>query len=222
MRILLVEDNNVLAGTIKEYFIHMGNPLDWADSVETFDRSYDIELYDLLILDINLPGRDGYYLLRKLREAEKKIPVLILTARIAVDDRISALDLGADDYLVKPFDLRELAARSRALIRRHRGEASDELHFGDMVFNRTTKSAFLHGEPLELGLREIQILELFLTNLDRILSKEQIANRIYSFDQAFTPNAIEQALTRLRKKLEGSSVVIKTVRGLGYLAHIND
>lgn len=222
MRILLVEDNRILAATIQEYFLCEGNPIDWAESAEVVERSYCIEHFDLLILDINLPGRNGYQLLKSLRGKKHKIPVLILTARTAVDDRVGALDLGADDYLVKPFDLRELAARGRALVRRKYGEANDNLSYGDLVFNRATKLATVNGSVLDLGLREAQLLELFLANLDRILSKEQISNRIYRYDQAFTPNAIEQALTRLRRKLEGTSVVIKTVRGLGYLAHVND
>ncbi len=222
MRMLLIEDNVALADATREYFLNLGHPLDWAGSVEQAERSLSFDDFDLLILDINLPGRSGYQLLQSLRSQGNKIPVLILTARAEVDDRVSALDLGADDYLVKPFDFRELAARCRALLRRERGDASSETQYGNLVYNQSTQSACVNGQPVELRPRETQLLELFLKNLDRILTKDDIANRLYTFDQAYTPNAIEQTLTRLRKQLSDSSLIIKTIRGLGYLAHVND
>ncbi|NVK41146.1 MAG: response regulator transcription factor [Oceanospirillaceae bacterium] len=222
MRMLLIEDNQALADATREYFLNLGHPLDWAGSVEQAERSLSFDDFDLLILDINLPGRSGYQLLQSLRAAGKRIPVLVLTARAEIDDRVSALDLGADDYLVKPFDFRELAARCRALIRRERGDASNELQFGNLCFNLATQSASVDGRPIELRPREVQLLELFLKNLDRVLTKDDIANRLYTFDEAYTPNAIEQALTRLRRQLADSSLIIKTIRGLGYLAHVDD
>lgn len=222
MRILLIEDNEALAESTREYFKHIGHPLDCSGSVEEAERSLSFDEFDLLILDINLPGRSGYQLLQSLRKQGKKIPVLILTARAEVDDRVSALDLGADDYMVKPFDFRELAARCRALLRRERGEASNIIQCGNLIYNVGSQTVTVNDELVELRPREIQLLELFLKNPDRILTKDDIANRLYTFDEAHTPNAIEQALTRLRKKLADSSLLIKTVRGLGYLAHVND
>ncbi|MDO6783021.1 response regulator transcription factor [Neptunomonas phycophila] len=222
MRILLIEDNETLADATQEYFRQIGHPLDWTISVEQAERTLSWDDFDLLILDINLPGRSGYQLLQSLRSKGKTIPVLILTARAEIDDRVSALDLGADDYMVKPIDFRELAARCRALLRRERGEASNALICGNLVFDLATHQVTVNGELVELRLREVQLLELFLNNLDRVLTKEEIANRLYTFDEAHTPNAIEQTLTRLRKKLANSSLLIKTIRGLGYLGHIDD
>lgn len=222
MRILLIEDNEALADATQEYFRQIGHPLDWTISVEQAQRTLSWDDFDLLILDINLPGRSGYQLLQSLRQKGNTIPVLILTARAEIDDRVSALDLGADDYMVKPVDFRELAARCRALLRRERGEASNTIVCGNLTVNLATHQITVNNEPVELRLRERQLLELFLKNLDRVLTKEDIANRLYTFDEANTPNAIEQTLTRLRKKLTDSSLHIKTIRGLGYLGHIDD
>jgi two-component system response regulator TctD len=222
MRILLIEDNEALADATQEYFRQIGHPLDWTGSVEQAERTLNFNDFDLLILDINLPGRSGYQLLQSLRLAGNSIPVLILTARSQIDDRVSALDLGADDYMVKPIDFRELAARCRALLRRERGEASNSIVCGNLVFDRATHQVSINGSPIELRLREVQLLELFIKNLDRVLTKEEIANRLYTFDEAHTPNAIEQTLTRLRKKIDDSSLHIKTIRGLGYLGHVDD
>ncbi|WP_020682801.1 response regulator transcription factor [Marinobacterium rhizophilum] len=222
MRMLLIEDNDTLADACREYFCNLGHPLDWAGSVEQAERNLSFDDFDLLILDINLPGRSGYQLLQSLRSQGKRIPVLVLTARAEVDDRVSALDLGADDYLVKPFDFRELAARCRALLRRERGDASNQIQCGNLTYDLAAQSAQINGQPIDLRPREIQLLELFLKNLDRVLTKDDIANRLYTFNEAYTPNAIEQALTRLRKQLADSTLIIKTIRGLGYLAHVND
>ncbi|MFB9887411.1 response regulator transcription factor [Balneatrix alpica] len=222
MRILLIEDNHELAEAISEYFRHLGHPLDWVESAEQAENILGYQSFDLLVLDINLPGKDGYQFLRSLRRQGKSVPVLVLTARAAIDDRVSALDLGADDYLVKPFDFRELLARCRALLRRERGAASNEIRCGNLVFDPSAYSVSINGEPVDLRHREIQLLEMFLSALDRVLTKEDITQRLYTFDESPTPNAIEQNLTRLRKKLAGSSLVIKTIRGLGYLAHVDD
>ncbi|RTE67298.1 DNA-binding response regulator [Amphritea opalescens] len=222
MRILLIEDNEALADATQEYFRQIGHPLDWTVSVELAERTLSWDDFDMLILDINLPGRSGYQLLQSLRQKGRTIPVLILTARAEIDDRVSALDLGADDYLVKPVDFRELAARCRALLRRERGAASNTMVCGNLIFNLATHQITVNNQAVELRLRERQLLELFLKNLDRVLTKEDIANKLYTFDEANTPNAIEQTLTRLRKKLAESSLHIKTIRGLGYLGHIDD
>jgi two-component system, OmpR family, response regulator TctD len=222
MRMLLIEDNDTLADACREYFCNLGHPLDRAGSIEEAERNLSFDDFDLLILDINLPGRSGYQLLHSLRFQGSKIPVLVLTARAEVDDRVSALDLGADDYLVKPFDFRELAARCRALLRRERGDASNLMQYGNLSYDLAAQSVRINDQLIDLRPREIQLLELFLKNLDRVLTKDDIANRLYTFNEAYTPNAIEQALTRLRKQLAASTLIIKTIRGLGYLAHVND
>jgi len=222
MRMLLIEDNDSLAQSIQVYFHNEGHPLDWVNSVEKARSSVSLESFDLLILDINLPGASGFQLLQSLRANGNRIPVLVLTARTEIDDRVSALDFGADDYLAKPFDFRELAARCRALYRRERGKASNDIICGNLVYDLATHSATVNGRLLELRQRERQLLELFLKNLDRVLTKDDISNRLYDFNEAYTPNAIEQTLTRLRKQLANSSLIIKTIRGLGYLAHVDD
>lgn len=222
MRVLLTEDNQGLAQSIVQYFSEMGHAIDWVDSAEKAESILTHDAIEVLILDVNLPGKSGFELLTSLRSRKNSIPVLILTARAEVDDRVSALDLGADDYLVKPFDLRELAARCRALVRRERGKSDNEIHCGNLSFNSATKVVKVNQEIIELRPREVQMLELFLTHLDRMLTKDDIANRLYNFDEAYTPNAVEQTLTRLRKQLQGSTLIIKTVRGLGYLAHVHD
>lgn len=222
MRILLIEDNEELAEAVADYFRHHGHPLDHVLSAEDAERVLAYQKFELLILDINLPGKDGYQFLKGLRRQGNPIPVLVLTARSEIDDRVSALDLGADDYLVKPFDFRELAARSRALMRRERGTASNDIQCGNLVFDPASRQVRLNDELLDLRAREVQLLEVFLANLDTVLTKEDIADKLYTFDEAHTPNAIEQTLTRLRKKLAESSLVIKTIRGMGYLAHVDD
>ncbi|AEF56523.1 response regulator transcription factor [Marinomonas posidonica] len=222
MRMLLIEDNQGLAESIQVYFRNLGEPIDWVNSVEQAENSLSFADFDLLILDINLPGKSGFQLLQSLRASGNRLSVLMLTARTEVDDRVSSLDFGADDYLAKPFDFRELAARCRALYRRERGEVSNEVQCGNLHYNLATHSAFVEGKLLDLRPRERQLLDLFLHNLDRVLTKDDISNRLYHYDEAYTPNAIEQTLTRLRKHLDGSSLIIKTIRGLGYLAHVDD
>ncbi|MEP7728806.1 response regulator transcription factor [Marinomonas primoryensis] len=222
MRMLLIEDNESLADSIRIYFRNLGHPIDWIDSVEKAETSLSFDDFDLLILDINLPGKSGFQLLQSLRNQGNRVPVLVLTARTEVDDRVSSLDFGADDYLAKPFDFRELAARCRALYRRGRGGASNEIRCGNLVYNLASHSAKISDITLDLRPRELQLLELFLKNIDRVLTKDDISNRLYRYDEAYTPNAIEQTLTRLRKQLDGSTLIIKTIRGLGYLAHVDD
>ncbi|RDL45658.1 DNA-binding response regulator [Marinomonas piezotolerans] len=222
MRVLLTEDNEGLALSIVKYFTEMGHAIDWVDSAEKAESILSHDAVEVLILDVNLPGKSGFELLTSLRLKKSFLPVLILTARADIDDRVSALDLGADDYLIKPFDLRELSARCRALVRRERGKSDNEIQCGNLSFNSATKSVKINQKDIELRPREVQMLELFLTHLDRMLTKDDIANRLYNFGEAYTPNAVEQILTRLRKQIQGSSLIIKTVRGMGYLAHVDD
>jgi two-component system response regulator TctD len=201
---LLIEDNESLADSIRIYFRNLGHPIDWIDSVEKAETSLSFDDFDLLILDINLPGKSGFQLLQSLRNQGNRVPVLVLTARTEVDDRVSSLDFGADDY------------------RRGRGGASNEIRCGNLVYNLASHSAKISDITLDLRPRELQLLELFLKNIDRVLTKDDISNRLYRYDEAYTPNAIEQTLTRLRKQLDGSTLIIKTIRGLGYLAHVDD
>jgi two-component system, OmpR family, response regulator TctD len=222
MRILLVEDNEDLAETVIARFRSEGQAIDHESNGDAAYSLLKRETFDLILLDINLPGKNGYEILQSLRARGDKTPILMLTAKAEIDDRITGLDSGADDYLVKPFDFRELSARCRALGRRKAGHAKNVFSAGNLSFDMAAKQASLDGKDLELRHREVQLLETFLNNLDRVLTKEQLVDKIYTFDESPTLNAIEQTLARLRKKLEGSPLIIKTARGLGYIAHVSD
>lgn len=222
MRMLLIEDNDELAEMVMDRFRAEGHAIDreadgaQADSLLVHGR------FDLLILDINLPGLPGTEVLRRLRARGDRTPVLILTARSEIDDRISGLDLGADDYVVKPIDFRELAARARALMRRRSGQAANQFVAGGFVYDRAAKRATLDGVDLELRSRDVHLLEAFLGSLGRVLSKEEVADRLYTFEETPTLNAVEQAVVRLRRKLEGSPLRLRTIRGLGYIADVRE
>jgi two-component system response regulator TctD len=220
MRILLVEDNDELADAVVERLTAEGHAIDREENGEVANDLLRHKRFDLVLLDINLPGRNGYDILRSLRARQDSTPVLVLTARSEIDDRVIGLDAGADDYLIKPFDFRELSARCRVLARRRSGAASNVVRFGSFTFDRAAKRATVDGRDLELRAREVQLLEVFLGNLGRVLTKEDLADKIYTFEEAPSLNAIEQAVTRLRRKTRGSPLVVKTARGLGYIADI--
>lgn len=222
MRILLVEDNPELAEMLAERFRGDGHALDWESNGDHADALLAHARFDIVVLDVNLPGKDGYSIVRSMRQRGDHTPVLVLTARSEVDDRVTGLDSGADDYMIKPVDFRELAARCRALVRRRSGQSSNLFHCGSFSYDRSAKRAFVDGNDLDLRNRDVQLLEAFLANLDRIVSKEDVADKVYSFDEAPSLNAVEQAVTRLRRKLEGSPIHIRTIRGLGYIANVRE
>lgn len=173
--------------------------------------------YDLVILDVMLPGLDGFEILRRLRLQKNPVPVLVLTARSEIDDRVSALDLGADDYLVKPFDFRELEARARVLMRRRSGgEPTNIITCGDVALDRTNRNVRIGNREIQLKRREMSLLEILASRPGRIFSKQELLDHLFGFDEAPDQNAIELYVARLRKKLEGAESVIVTVRGLGY------
>ncbi|QYK43611.1 MAG: response regulator transcription factor [Paracoccaceae bacterium] len=219
---LLVEDNDELAEMVMDRFLAEGHAIDREKDGAQADALLVHSRFDLLILDINLPGLSGTELLRRLRARGDRTPVLILTARSEIDDRIAGLDSGADDYVVKPVDYRELAARARALIRRRSGQAANQFVAGGLIYDRAAKRATLNGVDLELRSRDVQLLEAFLGSLGRVLSKEEVADRLYTFEETPTLNAVEQAVVRLRRKLEGSPLHLRTIRGLGYIADVRD
>jgi len=222
MRILVVEDTEDLADAIVRRLRKLGYAVDWAaDGVEA-EELLRQESYQLVILDIMLPGIDGQTLLTKLRQRRDHTPVLVVTARSQVNVKVDLLDLGADDFIVKPFDLRELEARCRALLRRSHGIVASKAQFGNLTFDMAAKRVSVDGQAIELGSREFRLLELFLTNLGSVMAKDDLMNRLFSLDQATAPNAIELYVSRLRRKLEGTSVEIRTVRGLGYVAELRN
>ncbi|TNB48467.1 response regulator transcription factor [Martelella lutilitoris] len=222
MRVLLVEDNDELAAAICDRFRSDGHAIDREADGRLAAELLSHKQFDIVILDINLPGASGYDVLRDMRARKDHTAVLVLTARSEIDDRVVGLDAGADDYMVKPADFRELAARCRALARRGSGDASNLFVAGDFTFDRGARRASMGGTDLELRQREIQLLEALISNLGRVLSKEDVADRIYSFEEAPSLNALEQTVARLRKKLEATPVNIKTIRGLGYIANVRE
>lgn len=222
MRLLLIEDNDDLAELIVDRFRSLGHAIDRERDGAEADQLLCHMTVDLVILDINLPGLSGDKLLRNMRARGDTTPVLVLTARSAIGDRIGVLDYGADDYLVKPFDLGELAARCRALLRRRSGAASNTFEVGVFRFDRAARQASMNGVDLALRGREIQVLEALLNNLDRLVAKEELADRVYRFDETPSLNALEQTVTRLRRKLDGTPLSIRSIRGLGYILAITD
>ncbi len=217
MRVLLVEDDALLADGLVRSLRQTGYSVDWTSDGEEAETILRVQDYDLIVLDLTLPHIDGLDLLRAIRSNRSGVPVLITTARSEVEDRIKGLDLGADDYLTKPFEMGEFDARVRALLRRGGGSATNNLSCGNLEFDLSARRVFVEGEPLELPRRELHILELLLSNQGRILSKDQIAEHISDFDEDLSPSAVEIYIHRLRKKLESSGVTIRTVRGVGYL-----
>jgi two-component system, OmpR family, response regulator TctD len=222
MRMLLVEDNDELAETILDRLRSEGHSVDREDNGEEANELLRFSSFDIVLLDINLPGRSGYDVLRSMRSRGDATPVIVLTARSEIDDRVVGLDAGADDYMVKPFDFRELSARCRVLARRRAGSSSNVFMAGSFSFDRAAKQAHVDGLQLELRAREVQLLEIMLDNLGRMLTKEEVADKLYTFEETPSLNAVEQLVTRLRRKLEGAPLVIKTARGLGYMAYVSD
>jgi DNA-binding response OmpR family regulator len=217
MRVLLVEDTLDVASAIVASFGKRGHALDHAATAAAARDFLSVQAYDLAILDINLPDGSGIDILRDLRREKRSTPVLMLTARIDVEDRIEALDLGADDYLTKPFDLRELEARARALIRRVGDERAGTIEVGDLVLDPAGRALSIRGAPVTLARREFSLLEILLVNRGRVMPKAKLFEKLFGFaDEDVGMNAIELYVARLRRKIEGSRVQIVTVRGIGY------
>ena len=216
MRFLLVEDSADLARPVRDLLTMEGHAVDWAATLAEADDCMAAAGYDLILLDIMLPDGDGRAFLARQRRRGVETPVIMLTARSAVADRVGALDQGADDYLTKPFDLAELDARIRAVLRRRGGSGQSLRRFGDIAFDPVTATLTVAGEPRELRSRELRLFEVLLGAPGRIFSKDQLCDRLFSFAESVSDNAIEVYVARLRKKLEGSATRIETVRGLGY------
>lgn len=215
MRLLLIEDDQILGNGVQAGLHGAGYAVDWVENAESGEHALSIESYELLILDLSLPGKDGLQLLHELRAAGNEMPVLILTARDAVADRVSGLDNGADDYLVKPFALDELNARLRALLRRRSGRATPCLRHGELELDPATHTLSLAGKAITLSAREFSVLQSLLENVGRVLSRSQLEESLYSWDETVESNAVEVHIHRLRKKL--GKDLIKTLRGVGYL-----
>ncbi len=217
MRILIAEDDASLASGIAKILRTEGHAVDIVTVGEHASLAAQQEHFDLVILDIGLPGVDGYEVLRRLRAAGLRTPVLVLTARDELEDRVRGLDLGADDYMTKPFAMPELAARVRALIRRSQARVGQVTTHGPLVLDSAARRATLDGVPLELAAREWAVLEVLLARVERVVSKETIIQAVAGWDEELSPNAIEVYVSRLRAKLEPAGIRIRTVRGFGYL-----
>jgi len=215
MRILLAEDDPLLGDGLQAGLRQAGFDVDWVRDGVAAEHALAGVAYAALVLDLGLPRRSGTDVLTRLRAKGGRLPVLVLTARDGVDDRIRGLDGGADDYLVKPADMNEVAARLRALIRRARGEASPRLRAGDIELDAASREVTLAGEPVTLQPREFALLHELLLNAGRALSREQLEERLYAWGEEVGSNAIEVHVHHLRRKLGADA--IRTVRGVGYL-----
>jgi len=216
MRLLLVEDDVMVASGIKLGLCDAGYTVDWVGSAERAEVALQRDSFDLAIVDIGLPGIDGLTLTRRLREGGLAMPVLILTARDALQDRVQGLDLGADDYMVKPFELFELLARLRALLRRSQAATSAVLGFGPIEMDTAHRRATLAGEAMELGPREWSVLEYLLMQAPKPAAKDKLLQALTGWDKEITPNAIEVYISRLRAKLDPAGVALRAIRGFGY------
>ena len=215
MRILIAEDDAIIADGLTRSLRHGGYAVDWAPNGLDAESALMTTTYDLLILDLGLPRLSGLEVLKRLRSRNCQLPVLILTALDGTGDRVKGLDLGADDYMVKPFELAELEARVRALTRRSAGTAPT-IQCGSLTYDQVGRVATLQGQPLDLSAREIGLLEILLTRMGRLVSKDQLVDHLCGWGEEVSHNAIEVYVHRLRKKLEAGGVKIATVRGLGY------
>jgi two-component system, OmpR family, response regulator len=217
MRILLAEDDPSIAEGIRASLRHGGHAVDHVATGSLADTALRDRVYDLLVLDLGLPAIDGSEVLRRLRSRGTGMPVLVVTAREGLAERIRVLDLGADDYLVKPFALTEFEARVRALLRRANSDGKPELLLGRLRLDLPGHRAWIGQNPLELTAREFGLLEALALRVDRITSRAQLVEALCDWDQELTDNGLDIAIHRLRRKLEGSGTGVRTIRGLGYL-----
>ncbi len=217
MRILIVEDDLILADGLKNSLVQSGYAVECVNSGADADGILAYQSFDLVVLDLGLPKLSGFEVLKRLRSRGSKSPVLILTANDDVDNRVRGLDLGADDYLSKPFVLAELEARVRALIRRGQAGGSAIITIGQLQLDTVNHAATFENASLNLSPRELAVLEILMLKTGKVVNKEQMLEKLCNFDEDISDNALEVYLHRLRKKLEHTDINIRTIRGLGYL-----
>lgn len=220
MRLLLVEDDEPLAHAIAQALRVSNYAVDWLASGRDADTALLTQEFDLIILDLNLPGRDGFDVLARLRARKNTTPVLILSARDETRDRVRGLDLGADDYLTKPFELDELEARVRALIRRARAGGQSAIEVGNVQLDTAARRIIVGGTPLDLTAREYGLLELLVLRVGHVVSKDTLAERLCEWGDEMSHGAIEIHVHRLRKKLAGATLELRTLRGFGYMLEL--
>ena len=217
MRILVVEDDTVLAAALTRALTQTAYAVDLVENGDDANRALDAVAYDLLVLDLALPKLDGLAVLRRLRDRRLRVPVLVLSARDSLDDRVKGLDLGADDYMTKPFDLPEFEARVRALLRRGQSHVTNVLRHGRLQLDLEARRVFHDGRPIDFSARELAVMELLMSRQGRVVTKEQMHDRLFGWGEDVGTNAIEVCVHRVRKKLEQHGIEIRTVRGMGYL-----
>ena len=217
MRLLLVEDDLPLAEALMSLLVSSGYAVDCVHDGEAARDLVAAEDFDLMILDLNLPELDGLSVLRAMRAQGNRAAVMILTARGAAEDRVRGLDLGADDYMAKPFDVREFEARVRSLLRRQAGLRSSTLSLGPLSLDLTSRQFFGNGQVMDLPPRERAILELLVTRAGKVVAKEAIVQSVTSLEDNLSDNAIEQYISRLRRRLHPFGLDLRTIRGIGYL-----
>ncbi len=218
MRVLLAEDDQVLSKSISNKLAKLDFVVDTASDGQIAQQFLKSLVYDLVILDLNMPKVDGGEVLKNLRTRGILTPVLVLTARDQLEDKVRVLNLGADDYLTKPFDFEELEARCRALLRRSQGLANDIIELGDLTLDRQACTVHINSLPVNLTHTEYRLLDLLLSNTGKVLSKSAILDHLYTFDGAPSLSAVETYIARLRKSLSSSSTFsLRTLRGLGYV-----
>lgn len=220
MRILVVEDNEDLGEAISSRLRAAGHSVEWVKNGTEAKRYCELENWDAVLLDIMLPDEDGFSVLRHVRQHKMTTPVLVMTARAEIEDKVSMLDLGADDYLVKPFDFRELEARLRVLMRRPSGQVSSVSVLGNLSIDSANRRITINDEQVEFGRREFCLLEILLSRVGQVVSKERLMTQLFNFDEECSPNAIELHISRIRRKLNDAQVRIETVRGSGYCAQL--
>ena len=217
MRILITEDDTSLAEALQFSLNQSGYAVDWVPNGAAADEALKGDVFGLLILDLGLPKLDGFEVLRRLRRRNSSMPVLILSGREKPEEKVLGLDLGADDYLVKPFSLTELQARVRALLRRGQGGVTPVISYAGLSFDTVDRAASVDGKMLPLSTHETGVLEILLHRFGRAVSKEQLVEQLYSYDKGASHNAIEVYVHRVRKKIAGAGVTVRTLYGRGYM-----
>ncbi|MGZ8164957.1 MAG: response regulator [Methylobacter sp.] len=215
MRLLLVEDDEILGDGLVAGLKMEGYAVDWLTNGKLADEALKINSYELIVLDLNLPDMDGMDILRALRARKDETPVLVLTAKDTIPDRVLGLDSGADDFVIKPFDLHEVCARLRALARRHEGRSAPNIEHKGIVLDPASHQVTLHNEKVDLSQKEFEILSFLMSNIGRVISRARLEESLYSWNSDIESNTVEVHIHYLRKKLDPT--LIRTVRGVGYI-----
>ena len=216
MKVLIVEDTVELARALRDFFALGGHSADIAGDLSSAQDYLSVSHFDMVLLDIMLPDGDGRGLLKSIRKRDDSIPIIVMTAKSEISDRIDVLDIGADDYIVKPFEFAELEARCRAVLRRQKGQNQTKLSYGSVSLFPLLATLEFKNKQQNLRNRELRLLEIFFNNPEMIRSKEQLTDRLFSLSEEVTDNTIEVYVGRVRKKLQDSDIGIETVRGIGY------